>query len=146
MKEIPAPIEALDESKLEEISGGSNLYGAGEFAILSNQGQLLGQQLLAILAPLFINIIVEKINASNLKAQYADTMSTLSTYDKSTASMEQKSTFFAQSWTNHHPGETMTPEIAELILGIKDPLGRAIIASADNMNDVITGLKKVYSQ
>lgn len=139
-EQIKMPVEALDDSMLEEVSGGFNipegistgLSGYNTFSSLAG----------AVLAP-----FADEIESAANKIRYKKVLPVLATYDTSLLEDDVLAANFADSWNANHPnGGTMTAGIAACIIALKDyPYARAEIACMRNVKNIVKTLNKLYS-
>ena len=141
MEQIKPPVDALDDRKLENISGGDNLL---TYLQMFNLGQQLGAQIGTQIGGAFTPLI----NDFAFKKEYGEALKFMATYNDNTEySLEEKAFKFAESWNSLHQGGGMTIEIAAAILSLKKyPNIQVQIACQDTISDVVTAYNKLSAQ
>ena len=129
VEKVQPHISALEDTDLEQISGGMDLNDVTEFR--------LNQTAFNALLGLFKN----DINSLEDQIRYADVINTLETYDRSSKPWSEKCRRLAASWNKGNKCNIMTPEIAGAGLQIKDPISRAkfFSLSPDKMQEALAG-------
>lgn len=114
-----APIEPMNDVSLDQVSGGNPLegyqQGVGIYSTVSNTVN-------ALLAP-----FADDLKNFEDSERYRKVIETLRTYKPQEGITINKCNHLANSWNNKHPGQYMSPDLAGLILGIKDEKVQAAI-------------------
>ncbi len=127
-----APVKALEDIDLDQVSGGSTDPIELTNVSLSAYSQF-SQLATSVLAPW-----VDTIKESAFKIQYGPTLKVLETYNTNTEyTLSEKAAYYAQSWNAKHPKlEPMSENLAEYILSIQNTGAQVAIACLPTVTDM----------
>lgn len=117
VEKLQSNLSALDETDLEQISGGADM------------GDMMNFNLMKQMINSFFNVFGDDIKSLEDQLKYSEVMKTLDTYDNKNFPFTYRCEAFARSWNKNNKSDFMTPEMAGAILGMDDRLVRAKIAN-----------------
>lgn len=141
MEQIKPPVNALDDTQLENVSGG--MIDPMVTSQLIAFGLKQGQDLAAAFTPLINELASQK--------QYGKAMEILATYNDNTKyTFEEKVNKYVESWNKNHSNDPMDQLTASCILGLSEnPTLQAQVACAGSVkqiNNAIVALQNSLGQ
>ena len=133
MEEFKAPVKALNDDILEQVSGGA-VDPMGVVNVIAVAYNQFSQLATGVLSPW-----VENINETAFKIKYKKPLEVLATYNNDTTwTLEEKAAIYAASWNKKHPhAEPMSENLAMYILSIQNSGAQVAIACLPDVNQMI---------